>query len=138
MCDELVIVDTSVKSFKTTETQKKNDVAFECNFCDFKSSRKSGLTVHIGRKHNHKFPQLDGNTSTDCVDDEDDILYISTENYWKRGFLSSVYQSYINALQLVEESDLDEKEKKIEKDEILCARKKALGDGYLYYPPWRK
>ena len=64
----------------------------------------------------------------------------NTENYWKRGWLGSSYQNYIDSLQIVNESDLDPHEKEKEKEDILSARKKAFGDGdtYLYYPPWRK
>ena len=76
------------------------DAAFQCNLCDFKSTRKNGLTVHIGRKHK-KLPQLDGNTSCDSLEDVEDSAYYSTEKYWKTGFLSSVYQNYIDALKII-------------------------------------
>ena len=38
----------------------------------------------------------------------------------------------------IDESTLDEDAKIIEKECVLQARKKAFGDDFKYYPPWRK
>ena len=50
----------------STATEKNVKVAeeasFECELCDFVSNRKSGLAVHMSRKHQN-IEQLDGNTS---------------------------------------------------------------------------
>ena len=71
---------------------------------------------------------------------EDDSIYQSTEHYWKSGYVGTSYQSYVDSLQIIEESELEESKKETEKAEILQARKKAFGEGdtFQYYPPWRK
>ena len=69
---------------------------------------------------------------------EDDQLWIRTQRYWTTGILGTVYQTYIDVLNVIEESCLDEESKQNEKDQVLDARKKAFGDDYRYYPPWRK
>ena len=101
--------------------------------------KKNGLTLHITKKHK-KLYQLDGNTSF-LEDDslEEDLEYSNTEHYWKTGWLGCSYQAYLDAMKVVDDSDLDANEKAIEREEILCARKKAFGSGdtYLYYPPWK-
>ena len=45
-----------------------------------------------------------------------------------------------DALQIIEETELEERKKENEKAEMLQARKKAFveGDTFQYYPPWRK
>ena len=45
-----------------------------------------------------------------------------------------------DALQIIEETELEESKKENEKVEILQARKKAFveRDTFQYYPPWRK
>ena len=65
--------------------------------------------------------QLDGNMSFENLDEEDcDEKYFNTENYWKRGYLGRIYQSYIDALHILEESELDEKEKEaVEQNTLL-------------------
>ena len=87
------------------------------------------------RKHS-QIEQLDGNVSD--VNEELDEKYADTEKYWKTGILSTVYQSFLDANEIVDGSDLIEKEKEDEKAKILEARKCAFGDEFKYYPPWRQ
>ena len=87
----------------------------------------------MSRKHKN-IEQLDGNVDFE----DDDQLFLSTERYWSTGILGSCYQTYLDALELLDESTLEENAKKVEKDKVLDARKEAFGDQYMYYPPWRK
>ena len=114
----------------------KETVEFKCKLCEFKSHRNNGLTVHVGRKHQN-IDQLDGNTSLDILNYENDNLYENTKDYWINGYIGRTYQTFIDAIQMVEESTLDEAEKKIEKEEILNARKEAFGDDFRFYAPWK-
>ena len=102
--------------------------------CDFKSQWASGVKIHMARKHS-KIDQLDGNVSVSYADDNDD-KYHSIRHYLKKGWLGSAYQTFIDAMEVIEESDLNEEEKIIEKDNVLEARKLALGQNYKYFPPW--
>ena len=88
-------------------TNEKETADFKCNLCEFKSSRKNGLTVHVSRKHRN-IEQLDGNTSLEILCDEKDKLYDNTEDYWIRGIIGRTYQTFIDAIQIIDESTLDE------------------------------
>ena len=114
-------------------TPNKREGNFSCEFCEFKGLREIGLEIHMSRKHKN-IEQLDGNVDFE----DDDQLFLSTERYWSTGILGSCYQTYLDALELLDESTLEENAKKVEKDKVLDARKEAFGDQYMYYPPWRK
>ena len=74
---------------KATEATSNKKVAkdYECEICDFKSNRRTGLQVHMSRKHAN-IEQLDGNTSlpncgygySDEVDDE-------IEHFLEKGYV---------------------------------------------------
>ena len=85
------------------------------------------------RKHN-KIDQLDGMSDRSTLDEE----YSSTEHYWKSGRLGRGYQAYIDACDVIKNSDIDEDDKEKEREKILQARKEAFGEGdlYKYYPTW--
>ena len=51
---------------------------------------------------------------------------------------TSIFQCHLDANVLVDESELDAKEKELEKEAILITRKDAFGEAFIYYPPWRK
>ena len=88
----------------------------------------------MARKH-AQIEQLDG-FSEDILEDD---KYSDTEKYWKTGIFTPVFQSFLDANEIVDScSDLSEKEKDHEKAKILEARKCAFGDDFRYYPPWRK
>ena len=48
------------------------------------------------------------------------------------------YQSYLEAHDTIKNCDFSEDEKNVEKVKLLDARKAALGDSYLHFPPWDK
>ena len=74
----------------------------------------------------HSFnEQLDGNCSLSDEDKDDDHKYLETLYYWKSGRLSSVYQTYLDANEIIDKSNFEEDVKKIEKEKILEARKSA-------------
>ena len=52
------------------------------------------------------------------------------------GRLGMIYQRFLDANKIINESDLNEEEKKHEKDTLLGAWKAALGDGFIDFPPW--
>ena len=87
------------------------------------------------RKHG-KIDQLDGLASEDIDEIDDDKEYTRTKHYWKTGWLGTVYQSFLDANQIIEKSDLDEGSKVEEKEKLLEARKLAFGDNYRRVPPW--
>ena len=64
--------------------------------------------------------------------------YAGSKLYWMKGWLGGAYQSYIDAFDTIEECDLSEDEKNVEKEKLLNARKTALGGSYEYFPPWDK
>ena len=114
----------------------ENEVAevpslYKCEICDFSSVWLNGFNIHISRKHS-TIEQLDGHNE----DNSDDEKYSRTRHYWERGWLGSGYQTYIDAIDLIESSELSEGAKIIEKDKLLDARKLAIGTNFKNLPPW--
>ena len=89
----------------------------------------------MGLKH-MIIAQLDGALGGE--EDVENERYLNTERYWKTGILATSFQSYLDANYIIDESDLTEEDKIVEKESVLEARKKAFGENYIYYPPWRK
>ena len=118
----------SESEIETTENAVK---AFSCDLCDFSSNWENGLKVHMTRKH-AKLDQLDGNISFVSDDEE----YSRTKLYWKTGRLTSTYQNFLDANKIVENSELSEEIKTIEKEKILEARKIEFGKFFRNVPPW--
>ena len=79
--------------------------------------------------------QLDGSDSIREDLDEDE-KYKNTEHYWAERRIGTVYQSFLDANDIVENSDLSEEGKAIEKLKLLEARKYSFGTNYKYFPPW--
>ena len=86
----------------------------------------------MSKKHD-KIEQLDG--FYDTVDGQDNNAYEGSTHYWKTGWLGSAYQSYLDAMEVLNKSDLDISDKEEEKIKVLEARKEALEPSYKYYPP---
>ena len=107
---------------------------FSCDFCDFKSNWENGLSVHISRKHKD-IEQLDGSDSVSDDMDVDD-KYVKTLHYWEKGRLSTVFQTFLDVLDVIENSDLTEESKELEKSKVLAARKEAFGKDFVLFPPW--
>ena len=56
--------------------------------------------------------------------------------YWTEGKLGTVFQTYLDAIDVIESGDFKEDFKDVEKPKVLEAKKQAFGTDYLYYPPW--
>ena len=117
-----------------TENAEQAD-GFHCLLCDFRSNWANGLEIHMTKKH-QKIKQLDGSNSAEEDLDEDE-KYSNTKKYWENGKLGTIFQDFIDANYIIENSELQEQCKTIEKTKILEARKCSFGKDYKYYPPWR-
>lgn len=107
---------------------------FNCELCDFRSSWKNGLSVHMTKKHS-KIEQLDGNSDTIEAENDD---YQSTKHYWASGYLGTAYQTYLDAVKIIDNSDMNECEKEKENFKILEARRQAFGPNFKNFPPWSR
>ena len=65
-----------------------------------------------------------------------DDKYVKTFHYWEKGRLSTVFQTFLDVLDVIENSDLTEESKELEKSKVLAARKKAFGKDFVLFPPW--
>ena len=62
-----------------------------------------------------------------------------TLDYYKTGKITTIYQTYLDICEDIENSDLGDLEKEAEKEKVLQARKEAFGEeNFRYYPPWKK
>ena len=86
------------------------------------------------RKHPN-IVQIDGNHADN--EDVEDEKYSSTDHYWKTGNLGTIFQTFLDAKDILKKSDLSEETKAIENDKIVEARKRAFGPDFKYYPPWK-
>ena len=85
------------------------------------------------RKHK-KIEQLDGCESVSDNMDED--LYLKTVHYWKQGKVGTVFQTFLDVMDVIENSDLTKESKDLEKTKVLAARKEAFGNDFELFPPW--
>ena len=92
------------------------------------------MKIHLGRKHS-KIEQLDGFTDLEVEKDE---KYQNTRHYWKEGRLGSAYQTFLDAVDILTNSDLLEEVKAVEKEKVLEARKRSFGPNFKFFPPWDK
>ena len=121
---EKVTVEDTLKSAEKAKEE------FSCDICDFTSNWANGLNIHMTRKHD-KVEQLDG-----CVDVEEDDKYFSSKYYWKDGRIGTVFQTYLDVIDVIESSDLKEDDKQLEKGKALEARRVAFGTMHKFFPPW--
>ena len=70
-------------------------------------------------------------------DNDDNDKYIGTHNYWKTGRLTTIFQSFLDANDIIESSNLNSEMKIIEKETVLEARKLAFGKDFRHFPPWK-
>ena len=59
-----------------------------------------------------------------------------TIRYWQEGKLGTVFQSYLDAIEVIDMSDFSEELKEEEKAKVLDARNQAFGPDFAFYPPW--
>ena len=131
-------IDDTNFSAKKEENGEKDTCAnsadqvggFKCKICDFQSTWKNGLKVHMSRNH-ADIEQLDSIAADD--------KYLETEMYWKTGKLTTIFQSFLDCNEILETIDnFTEEEKILEKEKVLNARKFACGRDFKFYPPWRR
>ena len=129
-----VVAEVNVAS-DTEKSADKAEQDFACVICDFTSNWKNGLQIHMARKHS-KIQQIDGNDTFENEEIDDDTKYSGTNHYWKTGRLGTVYQCFLDANEIVENSNLESEMKTEEKEKILEARKLAFGNYFRNFPPW--
>ena len=85
--------------------------------------------MHLSGKH-QDIPQLDGESES--------FLPRNTDCWWEKHKKNSLkmFQTFTDVLSDIEESPLGEEEKNTERDNVIQARKEALGSNYSFYPPW--
>ena len=89
----------------------------------------------MSRKHAQMEHLDDGNSLSDDLDDDED-KYMKTIEYWKHGKLGTVFQTFLEANDVIDNSDLTEEYKEVEKAKVLAARKIAFGKDFDIFPPW--
>ena len=67
---------------------------------------------------------------------DDDKKYSGTDHYWRTGRLGTVFQCFLDANEIIENSNLETDMKNEEKGKILEARKIAFGKYFRKFPPW--
>ena len=106
-----------------------------CDLCQFMTSRKTCLSIHIAKKHKD-IEQLDV-TSLDTDDPY-------PESYWERDYMGTVYQNYLDAIDNIKSLNIsiEEQQEKIERAKNSRMHD-LLYDGYtkkdlerLRMPPW--
>ena len=105
---------------------------FSCELCDFESKWRNGLEIHMTRKHG-TLEQIDGV----ICDGKQDLVYDRSDYYWKTGRIGISYQTYIDIIDVVQNSELSEREKEEEKLRVTEARKKTFGNNFKHFPPWK-
>ena len=131
-------VEAEKASEKVVESVEENipieetEESFTCILCNFTSKWKTGLAIHMTRKHCN-LEQLDGTTD----ETDEDEKYERSCHYWKNGRIVIAYQTYLEVLEIIESSDLDTSEKEIEKHKVTEACKEVFGPNYKNFPPWK-
>ena len=71
--------------------------------------------------------QLDGG---DLASNDETDKYTKTALYWEKGKLGTIFQTYLDVIDVIENSDLTEVSKDLEKEKVLAARKEAFGNDF--------
>ena len=131
IADQAVAEETVANDSEKSTEKAESD--FTCLLCDFRSNWENGLQIHMARKHCN-LAQIDGN-DTFTMDEIEDEKYAETLHYWKTGRLGTVFQCFLNANEIIENSNLESDLKTKEKVKVLEARKLAFGNHYRNFPP---
>ena len=127
VAEKVALTELSVENKIVSEENAKQ--TFVCDKCDFETSSSIRLKVHSKCLHSE--------TTTSQLAKMLKEKYESTEHYWKTGRLGISYQSYVEALSVID-ACLPRYEQVVERDLLLEARKKQFGIEYSTYPPWCK
>ena len=85
------------------------DEDFQCQTCEFRSKWQTGLYVHMQYSHGEK-------VQADMTE-----KYKDTINYWKTGYLGTVYQRFLDVNDVIDAMDYSIQGKTDAKNEILEA-----------------
>ena len=100
---------------------------FQCQSCEFRSKWDTGFKVHMQCLHGDK-------AQADITE-----KYESTANYWKSGFLGTVYQRFLDVNDVINGMDFTVQEKAEAKNAILEAGKPAFNcKNWIDFPSWWK
>ena len=103
------------------------DEDFQCQTCEFRSKWQTGLEVHMQYSHGDK-------VQADMTE-----KYKDTINYWKSGYLGTVYQRFLDVNDVIDAMDYSIQGKADAKNKILEARKSAFnGENWRNFPPWSR
>ena len=72
------------------------------------------------------------------MEGDNDEKYERTRHYWKEGRLGSGYQTYLDAIDILTNSEFSEESKTSEKGKVFEARKISFSTNFKYFPPWDK
>ena len=107
-----------------------------CDLCEFVTSRKTGLDIHTSKKHK-EIEQLDGNSS------DSEVIY--AESYWERDYMGPEYQTYLNAIENIDNSNFSREVQQSEIERAKITRLNYFLHDYGYtmddlkrmrMPPW--
>ena len=97
-CGERLDTNNYLINHMISEHDHEGDT-FNCDVCDFSTSRKVGLTIHKSKKH-YKMKQLDGSDSSS----EETKIY--AESYWERDYMGTGYQTNLDVIENIESSNI--------------------------------
>ena len=117
---------------KATESSVKADHSLSCQTCGISFKEKTSVKVHEDKYHG--IPHSANNNGDIFTDSERD----TTLHYWKTGHMIDVYQTYLDVIDDITNSNLSKEDKCREEEKALEGRKKSLGSNYMKFPPWRK
>ena len=80
---------------------------FSCDLCEFETSRKASLSIHMSKKHK-EIDQLDGNNS--------DVEDTYSEEYWEKDNMGQTYKRYLDVIESINDSNLSKEEKEQERE----------------------
>ena len=130
------VVEDLVKNNQEKRNAEKVNTSenHDCPICDFRSTWKNGLKIHMNRMHT-KLEQVDG--SVDSNSKVSDAKYENSAHYWERGRIGVAYHSFLDANSVIDTSDaMTEEEKLEEKTKLLEARKNAFENNFCNFSPW--
>ena len=116
----------------TIKTHKLDSSSVECVTCGIALKENNALRIHNDKYHGITH-SLNKNGDIFIGSERDTTLH-----YWKTGRMIDVFQTYLDVIEDIEKSKLNEETKVLKKEKALEARKNSLGKIYMRFPPWRK
>ena len=95
--------ETDLEVSVIEENKDNADAVYACDSCEFVSTWKNGLLIHVASAH-----EVSRQKNRALRSAEDEVVFDLTQQYWKTGILERNHQVYINALIDVEQSNVSE------------------------------